>query len=58
MYFCRKLVPGASYPVIGQRFGNKHHTTVMSAVDNVAGDREKDPAFARLLEELERQILS
>lgn len=39
-------------------FGNKHHTTVMSAVENVATDREKDAAFARQLEELERQILA
>lgn len=57
MYFCRKLVPGASFPVIGQRFGNKHHTTVMSAVDNVAAERD-DASFARVLEELERQILA
>ena len=56
MYFCRKLVPDASFPVIGARFGNKHHTTVMSAVEKVSDDRGKDASYARELEEIERQI--
>lgn len=56
MYFCRKLVPDASFPVIGARFGNKHHTTVMSAVEKVSDDRSKDPSYGRELEEIERQI--
>jgi chromosomal replication initiator protein len=56
MYFARKLVPDASFPVIGARFGNKHHTTVMSAVEKVAEDRSRDPSYGRELEEIERQI--
>lgn len=57
MYFCRKLIPDASYPVIGAGFGGKHHTTVMSAVERIARDRDKTPAFARELEELEQRIV-
>jgi len=56
MYFCRKLIADASFPVIGAAFGGKHHTTVMSAVERIAKDRDKTPAFARELEELEQRI--
>lgn len=56
MYFCRKLIPDASFPAIGQGFGGKHHTTVMSAVEKVSAERASNPAFARELEEIERQI--
>ncbi len=56
MYFCRKLIADASFPVIGQAFGGKHHTTVMSAVERIANERNKAPAFARELEELEQRI--
>lgn len=56
MYFCRKLLSDASFPAIGQGFGGKHHTTVMSAVEKVSVERKSNPAFARELEEIERQI--
>ena len=56
MYFCRKLIADASFPVIGQAFGGKHHTTVMSAVERIATERNKTPTFARELEELEQRI--
>lgn len=56
MYFCRKLIPDASYPVIGSAFGGKHHTTVISAVERIAKERDEDEAFARELEELEQRI--
>lgn len=56
MYFCRKLLADASFPAIGQGFGGKHHTTVMSAVEKVGQERKANAAFARELEELERQI--
>ncbi|AKU92845.1 Chromosomal replication initiator protein DnaA [Vulgatibacter incomptus] len=55
MYFCRKLI-GDSFPTIGGAFGNKHHTTVMAAVERVAEKRVEGSPFARELEELERQI--
>ena len=56
MYFCRKLISDASFPIIGTAFGDKHHTTVMAAVERVSQKRDKDTALARELEELERQI--
>lgn len=56
MYFCRKLLPDASFPAIGQGFGGKHHTTVMSAVEKIGNERQASPTFARELEEIERQI--
>lgn len=56
MYFCRKLIPDASFPIIGAGFGDKHHTTVMAAVERVSVKRDSDTALARELEELERQI--
>jgi len=56
MYFCRKLIADASFPVIGNAFGGKHHTTVMSAVERIAKERDTTPAFARELEELEQRI--
>ena len=36
MYLCRKLTD-ASLPQIGQRFGGRHHTTVLYAVDKIEG---------------------
>lgn len=56
MYFCRKLISDASFPIIGTAFGDKHHTTVMAAVERVSQKRDSDTALARELEELERQI--
>lgn len=34
MYLARRLTD-RSLPEIGRRFGNRHHTTVMSAVDSI-----------------------
>jgi len=56
MYFCRKLISDASFPIIGAAFGDKYHTTVMAAVERVSQKRDADTALARELEELERQI--
>jgi chromosomal replication initiator protein len=45
MYLCKKLTD-LSYPEIGKQFNNKHHSTVMYAVDKVeqlrAGDDDLD----------------
>ncbi|HSL83980.1 MAG TPA: chromosomal replication initiator protein DnaA, partial [Thermoanaerobaculia bacterium] len=45
MYLCKKLTD-LSYPEIGKQFNNKHHSTVMYAVDKVeqlrAGDEDLD----------------
>jgi hypothetical protein len=47
----------ASYPVIGRCFGNKDHTTVISAVNAVLKLRESDPGFAAEIDAIDRDIL-
>lgn len=41
MYLCRQRL-GTSYPELGERFGGKDHTTVISAVRKINGLLEKD----------------
>jgi chromosomal replication initiator protein len=36
MYICRQRL-GTSYPELGERFGGKDHTTVISAVRKIGG---------------------
>lgn len=56
MFLCRKLT-GASFPEIGQRFGGKDHSTVISACRKVEELVEKDLAVRSAVETLERQLL-
>ena len=49
MYLARKLCK-ASYPELGQRFGGKDHTTVLSAcrkIESLVADRPQDPPHRR-----------
>ena len=41
MYLCRQRL-GTSYPELGERFGGKDHTTVISAVRKITGLLEKE----------------
>ncbi len=41
MYLCRQRL-GTSYPELGERFGGKDHTTVISAVRKIGGLLEQD----------------
>ncbi|MFH0899992.1 MAG: chromosomal replication initiator protein DnaA [Pseudomonadota bacterium] len=41
MYLARKQT-GDSYPDLGRAFGNKHHTTVLSACEKIAGRLKTD----------------
>lgn len=36
-----------SFPEIGEAFGNRHHTTVMHACDEIGGMKNTDPVLAR-----------
>ncbi|MDH3485579.1 MAG: chromosomal replication initiator protein DnaA, partial [Myxococcales bacterium] len=47
MYICRQRL-GTSYPELGERFGGKDHTTVISAVRKISG----------LIEEQDERVLS
>jgi chromosomal replication initiator protein len=44
MYLARKLT-NLSYPDLGRAFGNKHHTTVLSAVEKVDEKIKTDPGL-------------
>ncbi len=49
MYLCKQLT-NLSFPEIGKVFGNKHHTTVMYACNQVENKMASDPKFKRLVE--------
>lgn len=55
MYLCRKHA-GASYPELGSRFGDKDHTTVMSACKKIDALLKTDPSLRSQVLELERQL--
>lgn len=55
MYLCRKLT-SFSFPVIGDAFGNRHHSTVMHAHETVSRRTKNDPGLAATLETLEMKL--
>lgn len=55
MYLSRKLT-SSSFPEIGQRFGGKDHSTVISACRKIEDLVEKDLAVRTAVESLERQL--
>ncbi|MCC6750510.1 MAG: chromosomal replication initiator protein DnaA [Deltaproteobacteria bacterium] len=55
MYLARKLI-GASFPEIGQRFGGKDHSTVISACRKIEELVDKDLSIRTTVEALERQL--
>ncbi|HZS38978.1 MAG TPA: chromosomal replication initiator protein DnaA [Polyangia bacterium] len=55
MYLARKLCK-SSYPELGQRFGGKDHTTVLSACRKIESLVQSDPKTRHTVEELERHL--
>src|SRR5262249_53984422 len=55
MYLSRKLTK-ASYPDLGQRFGGKDHTTVMSACKKIEKLLPEDQKTRDVLKELEKHL--
>jgi chromosomal replication initiator protein len=55
MYLCRQRLK-CSFPELGRAFGNRDHTTVMSAVRKVEALRGTDPEVRAHLEALERKL--
>ena len=55
MYCCKKLT-NLSYPEIGKAFGNKHHSTVMYAVDKIEQLRQTDQDLDRTVRKILRQF--
>ena len=57
MYLCRQRLK-CSFPELGRAFGNRDHTTVMSAVRRVEALRQRDPQVNAHLEAIERRLAS
>jgi chromosomal replication initiator protein len=57
MYLCRQRLK-SSFPELGRAFGNRDHTTVMSAVRRVESLRKRDPQVNAHLEAIERKLAS
>ncbi|MBX3183193.1 MAG: chromosomal replication initiator protein DnaA [Polyangiaceae bacterium] len=57
MYLCRQRLR-CSYPELGRSFGNRDHTTVMSAVRRVEALRQTDPQVNAHLEAIEQELAS
>ncbi|HEX7669692.1 MAG TPA: chromosomal replication initiator protein DnaA [Polyangiaceae bacterium] len=55
MYLCRQRL-GCSFPELGRAFGNRDHTTVMSAVRRVEQLRAKDPQVQAHLEAIVQKL--
>ncbi len=55
MYLCKQRLK-CSFPELGRAFGNRDHTTVMSAVRKVEALRTSDPDVRAHLEALERKL--
>ncbi len=57
IYLCRKLL-NISYLKIGEEFGGRDHSTIISACTKVEKQIQKEPAFATAVSELEKMISS
>ena len=55
MFLCRKLA-GASYPMIGMRFGGKDHTTVLHACNVIEKRSKKDEELRAIINRIEIMI--
>jgi len=55
MYLCRRHT-GASFPVIGDRFGGRDHSTVIHAANAVERRMREDVTFRTTVERIERMI--
>jgi chromosomal replication initiator protein len=57
MYLCRRYTE-ASFPAIGERFGNRDHSTVIHAVQVVEQRLQDDPTLRATVERLQRVLES
>jgi chromosomal replication initiator protein len=55
MYLCRRYT-NASFPVIGDRFGGRDHSTVIHAAQVIERRVREDPSFRATVERLERLL--
>ncbi|MBQ6221282.1 MAG: chromosomal replication initiator protein DnaA [Solobacterium sp.] len=57
IYLCRKLLD-LPYMKIGEEFGNRDHTTIISACNKVEKEIKKDTNFLAAVNEIEKLIMS
>jgi chromosomal replication initiator protein len=57
MYLCRQRLK-CSFPELGRAFGNRDHTTVMSACRRVESLRKQDPQVDAHLQAIEHKLAS
>ncbi|MDO4499924.1 MAG: chromosomal replication initiator protein DnaA [Erysipelotrichaceae bacterium] len=55
MYLCRKLLD-APYKEIGNEFGKRDHSTVISACEKVEELIKKDPAYLKAINDIEKRL--
>ena len=55
MFLCKKMTT-CSLPEIGKRFGGKHHSTVIHAIQKIEEMRRRDKEFGRLVENFEQSL--
>ena len=55
MFLCKQRLR-CSFPELGRAFGNRDHTTVMSAVRKIEVQRDDDPELRAHLEAIERKL--
>lgn len=55
MFLCRKMTD-ASFPLIGDQFGGRDHTTVMHGVEKIAKEFTEDPDLLSILDKILKQI--
>ncbi|MET0594882.1 MAG: chromosomal replication initiator protein DnaA [Polyangiaceae bacterium] len=55
MYLCKSRLK-CSFPELGRAFGNRDHTTVMSAVRKIESQKDRDPEVRAHLEAIERKL--
>ena len=56
IYLCRKLLD-IPYIKIGDEFGGRDHSTIISACTKVEKQLQKDTAFKNAIDEIEKQLL-
>ena len=55
MYLCKKMT-SCSLPDLGKRFGGKHHSTVIHAIQKIEEMRKREKDFDRLVESFEQSL--
>jgi chromosomal replication initiator protein len=56
MFLVRELIANASYPVIARDFGNRNHTSVISAVDKIRLEIQSDPQLLEEVSDLRKNL--